>query len=423
MRYKGNKAIERELKNIINAPQNANRCGECGAAFPTWCSLNLGVLLCGRCASVHRKIVGERGNGRVYSEVKSLSLDKWTVDEVEELDESGGNKKNKTVWNSANEPFPFDGDEDRSQVEKFIRDKYVLAKFRRDPIRPDELDNSRASSRTPSRLSNNASRSSLSRPPSSASSRALPRLTHRTVKDREIGKYASQLRRMRDLGFMDTDLVVEALCLARGDMNLALDILDADAKTSSSSRLSSRQNPPLPQRPSKTGPQPASFDGSEFTGSAPQPAVFDGTVQQYMDPQTGMIYVDENQYALALQQQNLQQQALQQQALQQQTLQQQAYQHALQQQEFQQQAYQPQFPSFSQQPQIDKGSLMSLYSQPTTYTSPVEVEPSNPQYQQILQAQHQQQLQQQLQQQQYQQQLQYQQTNSNASQGFQGYYY
>lgn len=65
------------------------------------------------------------------------------------------------------------------------------------------------------------------------------------------------------------------------------------------------------------------------------------------------------------------------------------------------------FAQQSVQPQIDKNAIMNLYSKPDQYTTPVEITPNTPQYQQVLQQQQlqQQQLQQQqLQQQQLQQQ-------------------
>lgn len=36
------KHVDRELKDLINSSENANKCGECGNFYPTWCSVNLG---------------------------------------------------------------------------------------------------------------------------------------------------------------------------------------------------------------------------------------------------------------------------------------------------------------------------------------------------------------------------------------------
>ncbi|CUS22969.1 LAQU0S07e04324g1_1 [Lachancea quebecensis] len=351
MRYKGSKAAERELRSILNSSENGNKCGECGSTYPTWCSINLGVFLCGRCASVHRKILGHRDDD-IYSDVRSLTMDRWSTSDLDDISESGGNRRNKAVWNPQGAPFPFDGDEDKGAVETYIREKYVLQKFRNDRDRPAnyETRTSRSSSR-PTTSRGGSSRDSYSERPSTSSSAPVV------------------------------------------------------------------SNPPLPRRPATSvGPRPAVFDGSDSAASAPaaglpaQPAVFDGFVQQYVDPATGMIYVDQQQYAMALQQQQQQeQQALQQQQQQQALLQQQQQQQALLQQQYQAQA--------------QKNQLLSLYQRPDMYTSAVEISPSHPQYQELMQMQQLQlQQNQQLQQQQLQMQMQ-QQPQQTFAQGQPGFYY
>ncbi|EHN02541.1 Gts1p [Saccharomyces cerevisiae x Saccharomyces kudriavzevii VIN7] len=132
------KHVDRELKDLINSSENANKCGECGNFYPTWCSVNLGVFLCGRCASVHRKVFGSRDDD-AFSNVKSLSMDKWTREDIDELVSLGGNKGNARLWNTKNVPFPFDGDDDKTVVEHYIRDKYILGKFRYDETKPEDF--------------------------------------------------------------------------------------------------------------------------------------------------------------------------------------------------------------------------------------------------------------------------------------------
>lgn len=67
---------ERELHALLSAPGNS-QCADCGAKNPSWASWNLGIFLCMRCASIHRKL------GTHISKVKSLSMDTWTADQVE----------------------------------------------------------------------------------------------------------------------------------------------------------------------------------------------------------------------------------------------------------------------------------------------------------------------------------------------------
>ena len=44
---------------------------------PQWASTNLGVFLCIRCASIHRKL------GTHISKVKSLTLDNWSIEQLD----------------------------------------------------------------------------------------------------------------------------------------------------------------------------------------------------------------------------------------------------------------------------------------------------------------------------------------------------
>lgn len=87
---------ERALQDLLKVPGN-DRCADCFARNPGllrrdarsarlhfadtpaagWASWNLGVFLCVRCASLHRKL------GTHISKVKSLSMDAWTIDQVD----------------------------------------------------------------------------------------------------------------------------------------------------------------------------------------------------------------------------------------------------------------------------------------------------------------------------------------------------
>lgn len=58
---KREKEASRQLIDLVNNRNNLNRCGECGAEYPTWASWNLGILLCGRCANVHKKVLSVDG--------------------------------------------------------------------------------------------------------------------------------------------------------------------------------------------------------------------------------------------------------------------------------------------------------------------------------------------------------------------------
>ncbi|KAI1332776.1 hypothetical protein F5Y16DRAFT_125377 [Xylariaceae sp. FL0255] len=110
---------ERALQDLVqNVPGN-NLCADCGARNPSWASWNLGIFLCMRCAAIHRKM------GTHISKVKSLSMDSWSVEQVESMKQTGNILSNKK-YNPTNKkaPVPVDADEADSAMERYIRSKY-----------------------------------------------------------------------------------------------------------------------------------------------------------------------------------------------------------------------------------------------------------------------------------------------------------
>ena len=93
-----------------------DRCADCGEPHPDWASLNLCVVICQRCAGIHRHL------GAHVSKVRSLALDRdaWTPP-VLELFKSVGNDVANAVYEAARrrvskkkttEKKKKDGDED-----------------------------------------------------------------------------------------------------------------------------------------------------------------------------------------------------------------------------------------------------------------------------------------------------------------------
>ncbi|EED16508.1 GTPase activating protein for Arf, putative [Talaromyces stipitatus ATCC 10500] len=110
---------ERALHELIRTVPGNDRCADCQAGNPGWASWNLGVFLCMRCGSLHRKM------GTHISKVKSLSMDSWTSEQVENMKKRGNAIVNKE-YNPRNikPDIPVDVDEADSAMERFIRQKY-----------------------------------------------------------------------------------------------------------------------------------------------------------------------------------------------------------------------------------------------------------------------------------------------------------
>ena len=88
------------LDVVCTAPGNAS-CADCGAPDPDWASINLLVVLCQRCAGMHR------GLGVHVSKVKSLALDRdaWTPATID-LFLAVGNTGANAVWEAYRRPRP-----------------------------------------------------------------------------------------------------------------------------------------------------------------------------------------------------------------------------------------------------------------------------------------------------------------------------
>ncbi|XP_023276619.1 arf-GAP with Rho-GAP domain, ANK repeat and PH domain-containing protein 2 isoform X2 [Seriola lalandi dorsalis] len=106
----------------------ANRsCADCRAPQPEWASVNLGVVICKKCAGQHRSL------GPSISKVRSLKLDSsiWS-NELVELFLEVGNKNANSFW-AANLPLEEDLHSGASAEQRatFTRRKYRERKYRR----------------------------------------------------------------------------------------------------------------------------------------------------------------------------------------------------------------------------------------------------------------------------------------------------
>ncbi|KAL5514781.1 hypothetical protein ACEPAG_2097 [Sanghuangporus baumii] len=117
---------QRILLELVSQPGN-DVCADCKAKAPRWASHNLGIFICVHCASIHRKI------GTHITKVKSLTLDDWTKEQVENMKTIGNIKANQ-YWNpdERKHPLPTNMEESErdSELEKYIRSKYEFQRFR-----------------------------------------------------------------------------------------------------------------------------------------------------------------------------------------------------------------------------------------------------------------------------------------------------
>jgi len=126
------------LRELLKQPSN-KKCADCKRNDPRWASWNLGIFICIRCSGVHRSM------GTHISKVKSVDLDTWTPDQIENM-KKWGNYKANLYW----EATLTDKDKfQENNFERWIRAKYEMKRFVKsnDIPDPDTLPNENGESK------------------------------------------------------------------------------------------------------------------------------------------------------------------------------------------------------------------------------------------------------------------------------------
>ncbi|KAG7193024.1 uncharacterized protein KQ657_001139 [Scheffersomyces spartinae] len=124
------------LKQLLRETPNRT-CADCKTSqHPRWASWSLGCFICIRCSGIHR------GMGTHISKVKSVDLDTWKDDEVENMIR-WGNQKSNQFWEAK---LPDGYIPDLSKIENFIKTKYDMKKWAASSKLPDPLTLGKASS-------------------------------------------------------------------------------------------------------------------------------------------------------------------------------------------------------------------------------------------------------------------------------------
>ncbi|KAI9484381.1 putative GTPase activating protein for Arf-domain-containing protein [Zychaea mexicana] len=124
------------LKGLLRQPGN-KYCADCKRKDPRWASWNLGLFVCIRCSGIHRSM------GTHISKVKSVDLDTWVPDQVENMTRWGNERANKYWEANLKDKRPSE-----SNIDMWIRAKYEQKRWAmRGPIPdPSTLGGSQESS-------------------------------------------------------------------------------------------------------------------------------------------------------------------------------------------------------------------------------------------------------------------------------------
>ncbi|KAG5438505.1 hypothetical protein PCANB_002609 [Pneumocystis canis] len=115
------------LKTLLKLPGN-KYCSDCKRNdHPRWASWSLGVFLCIRCSGIHRSM------GTHISRVKSVDLDAWTDEQLENMIRWGNSRANK-YWEAKLIPGHIPSE---SKIDNYIRTKYEAKRWVMDGPIPD----------------------------------------------------------------------------------------------------------------------------------------------------------------------------------------------------------------------------------------------------------------------------------------------
>ncbi|KAL9648141.1 hypothetical protein ABK040_007506 [Willaertia magna] len=137
-----------------------SHCCDCNTPNPTWASTNIGCLICIQCSGIHRQL------GTHISKVKSISLDKWTNELINQFLEKGGNLKINKYYESvplASFPKP-NINTNREYREEYIKLKYETLLFTKSDCKlsEDEKNKLKPKNKITATLDNNNDESQMS---------------------------------------------------------------------------------------------------------------------------------------------------------------------------------------------------------------------------------------------------------------------
>eukprot|EP01114_Cavostelium_apophysatum_P008876 TRINITY_DN2178_c1_g1_i1.p1 TRINITY_DN2178_c1_g1~~TRINITY_DN2178_c1_g1_i1.p1 ORF type:complete len:515 (+),score=112.31 TRINITY_DN2178_c1_g1_i1:158-1702(+) len=110
------------LNDLLQEPAN-KECADCGARGPRWASSKLGVFICIKCSGIHRHL------GTHISFVRSVSLDKWTPEQIKKMQEVGNARAKEIYEYNVPENYRRPNENDTYELEQWIRAKYERKEF------------------------------------------------------------------------------------------------------------------------------------------------------------------------------------------------------------------------------------------------------------------------------------------------------
>ncbi|KJE92499.1 hypothetical protein CAOG_03455 [Capsaspora owczarzaki ATCC 30864] len=137
-------AREQEMWQVIRGTDENNYCADCNASDPQFVSINLGAVLCHKCACVHNALSApfwesaavnfeaELSSGKFFSKIRAVTHSSWSAEFIKLFQGVGNAIVNQTYEHGMiysldiSKPLPDAADDER---QKFISAKYVDKAF------------------------------------------------------------------------------------------------------------------------------------------------------------------------------------------------------------------------------------------------------------------------------------------------------
>mmetsp|Transcript_39812 Transcript_39812/g.98084 ORF Transcript_39812/g.98084 Transcript_39812/m.98084 type:complete len:280 (-) Transcript_39812:127-966(-) len=112
------------IKAVQKADKANKKCADTGDVGPTYVILDYNCFVCTQVAGIHREF---------NHKVKGITMSKFTDEEVEQIESSGGNEAHNDKYLARWEPrdFPLPDPSDTAKVKEFLRMKYVEKRWMR----------------------------------------------------------------------------------------------------------------------------------------------------------------------------------------------------------------------------------------------------------------------------------------------------
>lgn len=204
------------FRDLLKRPEN-KYCADCKVNdHPRWASWSLGVFLCIRCSGIHRSM------GTHISRVKSVDLDSWTDEQIDNMLKWGNERANE-YWEAKLSPGHTPPD---AKIENFVRTKYQSKRWVSHSHKPDP--NSIKKDATIDLLANGVAETDSQQPPSSNTRQPPARLlTGRNAALPDASKTSSAPESSPTISFKTSELIAPSGSASSSGSNPSIQLLSA----------------------------------------------------------------------------------------------------------------------------------------------------------------------------------------------------